>query len=1065
MRIFYESIKYLSAFLFLLILTQTMSGQSTVVINTGTPGTPSHHPGPAYRSSSSSGYDASRYCYLYTSSELAAAGISAGALITDLGWIKDNSDSAKGPANFTILMKNSGGAAFSLADETWINLTNGATQVYNSSSFVMPSTQAPNYIVFPLSTPFLYTGGALEICTEWDISGVSGSPTTGAFSWLWSTVPDRIYGISGTSLSGIDVLSSTYNSISSIDDRRPFIQITYTPPSPCTSPPTAGTAVSDAPSAVCPGESVSLSLTGSSFGSGQIYQWESSPNMAGPYTAVGSSSPSSVVTVNPTTTEYYRAAVTCSGNTQTSTPVQVIVNSGLSGTFTIDASQPTGGSNYASFADAIAALNCGVSGPVEFNVVPSSGPYLEQVVIPEVTGVSTINTITFNGNGNELQYGATSSTDRDVVRLDGADHIIIDSLYINASTGTYGWGVHLINDADNNIIRNCLIESSTTSSSSTNFAGIIIIDDNNSLTTTGDPGCDNNVFTENTIIGGYTGIGIVADGDGLTALVENNQVTNNTFLDFYNYGVYLNGGNNTLIEGNDLSRPNRTNVGDFEAIYLTRGCLNTLVSKNSLHNPFDAEPGATNGVYAIYLYLCEGLPGQENIIVNNEIYNILYGEGNQNGILNNGSEFFKIYHNTFVFDDSASTCTSCGTRGMYIDGTVSQGLEFYNNIVSITRGGSHERQGIYVEDPASVYDGDRNVIYIDTMLPGLNEVGYFNGAGHARLPGWIAASNEDSNSVFSDPGFIDPRNGDLTPQSVLIDGIALSGLAAADILNVPRNPVNPDPGAYEFTGLPCDDINNPIVSNVGITSADVSWNMASGALAFEYEISTNPVPGSGVRTTTSTSITENGLAPSSQYYAHVRSDCGFGGFSTWKTTAFVTNYCEAPEITINRVNDNVVTLNWNAVNGANEYEYEVNTDDVDPVSGTRTSSTTANITGLSEGTLYYAYVRSLCGSGFSPWSVVTFKTNIVGIDESGSGSEVISAYPNPVREQLTVKLDDNIDVRNAQLTLYSITGEALKHLNVTGRQLLVDMTGLSKGIYLLEYKSDSHNKTIRISRQ
>ena len=54
-----------------------------------------------------------------------------------------------------------------------------------------------------------------------------GNPTTGTFDWLWSTVTDRIYGTGQTSLGNAGTLSSTSNSISAIDDRRPFIKITY----------------------------------------------------------------------------------------------------------------------------------------------------------------------------------------------------------------------------------------------------------------------------------------------------------------------------------------------------------------------------------------------------------------------------------------------------------------------------------------------------------------------------------------------------------------------------------------------------------------------------------------------------------------------------------------------------------------------------------------------------------------------------------------------------------------------------------------------------------------------
>ncbi len=205
------------------------SQSQTVIINTGTAGTPAYNAGPVYRSAAASAFDASRYTYLYTAAELAAAGITSGAVINLVGWVKNNTATSLGVGGiFRIYMKNTATASFSLASETWANLNSGATLVYENLTQTIPATATPNYIDFPLTTTFIYTGGSLEISTEWDINQVSGNASTGTFDWLWSTVTDRIYGTGNTTLAPITTLSSTTNSISTIDDRRPFIKITYT---------------------------------------------------------------------------------------------------------------------------------------------------------------------------------------------------------------------------------------------------------------------------------------------------------------------------------------------------------------------------------------------------------------------------------------------------------------------------------------------------------------------------------------------------------------------------------------------------------------------------------------------------------------------------------------------------------------------------------------------------------------------------------------------------------------------------------------------------------------------
>jgi len=298
-------------------------------ITTGTAGTPDHQAGPIYRSSNSSSYDASRYSYLYTASELAAVGITSGAIINDLGWVKNNNATTTGGAIFRIYMKNSTAASYANATETWTNLNAGTTLVYQNLNQAIPATQAPNYITFALNTPFTYTGGSLEISVEWDINQVTGNPTTAAFSWLWSTVPSSIYGKCDTVLTGTGTLSSTNNSISGITNRRPFLQIGYSPGTACSGAVTAGTA-SASVSNTCASTAFNLSLAGATNGGGITYQWQSSPAGANTFTNIAGATALSYSVANQTAATDYRCVVTCTngGSTQNSNVVSVGQNTG-----------------------------------------------------------------------------------------------------------------------------------------------------------------------------------------------------------------------------------------------------------------------------------------------------------------------------------------------------------------------------------------------------------------------------------------------------------------------------------------------------------------------------------------------------------------------------------------------------------------------------------------------------------------------------------------------------------------------------------------------------------------
>jgi len=131
-------------------------------------------------------------------------------------------------------------------------------------------------------------------------------------------------------------------------------------------------------------------------------------------------------------------------------------NAQLSGTYTIN---PSGGGlpNFISFDAAVSALTSqGVSGPVIINVAP--GTYTVHIVIPQITGVSATNTITFQSSSTDstlvtLFYTYTNSpTENYMFMLDGADYITFKSMTFNAydGEGYYGTVFYLTGGANNN---------------------------------------------------------------------------------------------------------------------------------------------------------------------------------------------------------------------------------------------------------------------------------------------------------------------------------------------------------------------------------------------------------------------------------------------------------------------------------------------------------------------------------------------------------------------------------------------------------------------------------------
>src|SRR5688572_24607654 len=122
------NVTLLFSFLAFLLAHQGLA-QSTVTITGGTAATATHNAGPIYRSSASSAYDASRFSYLFTAAELAAAGIPNGAIITGIAWNKTNNGEtvAGATAKFDIYLKNSSASVFSAASVAWATQTSGAS--------------------------------------------------------------------------------------------------------------------------------------------------------------------------------------------------------------------------------------------------------------------------------------------------------------------------------------------------------------------------------------------------------------------------------------------------------------------------------------------------------------------------------------------------------------------------------------------------------------------------------------------------------------------------------------------------------------------------------------------------------------------------------------------------------------------------------------------------------------------------------------------------------------------------------------------------------------------------
>ena len=170
-------------------------GQTTVTIGTGTLTSSGTNGTPIYRSSSTSSFHHSKSVQLLTAAQMSAAGVLANSTITQFGYNKTATGAPSGSNGFTmnVWLKNSSSTALA-SGTSWSSMTGSASLVYTAT---INSTNMPNaagWWLWNLSSPFLYTGGALECYIEWFPATTMTSPfTTGSFIWQRSIFVIYIY--------------------------------------------------------------------------------------------------------------------------------------------------------------------------------------------------------------------------------------------------------------------------------------------------------------------------------------------------------------------------------------------------------------------------------------------------------------------------------------------------------------------------------------------------------------------------------------------------------------------------------------------------------------------------------------------------------------------------------------------------------------------------------------------------------------------------------------------------------------------------------------------------------
>jgi hypothetical protein len=599
---------------------------------------------------------------------------------------------------------------------------------------------------------------------------------------------------------------------------------------PCTTPPTAGNATVSTPFICQANSPITLDLSGNSAGSGQTYEWESSTSNA-PYvwTSMGAATSSSSLNTTVSANRWFRCKVTCGGQSAYSSIVAVTYNTALpGGTYTIDANG-SGTNNFSSFQQFVDILNnCGISGPIVANVAPNT-VVNDRVVFNNISGTSATNRIRINGNGIKITNANVASTSvaRSTVELNGTKYLTLDSFEIVAAHASYGWGVHLWNDAQFDTLINSKIDLSANTSSSSSYA--IGINISNSITSNTTVGSSNSAsdcyFGNNHILGSttsnygmYYGINVYGSS---TYPNPRLSFVGNTIENFYYYGMYIYFGQGDIIKNNRVHRTTKSTVSTtVYGIYLSSSNVGVQIEGNRVYNLHGTNNSFTSTGYGIYVTSIGSSVSSPLNYINNTIYNNkmpLYG------IYSTGNTYSNFYHNTI--DYSQSHTTTPGTSTVYGIYNSSSSGQYKNNIVNISNVYASTVYGIYSSSVALSNGMQGNVVNVN--VPGVTNIPYYySGTSFTSLAALRTTypALETTSSSFN-PYFANIAIGNLTPTNVLAYrmGVNLSGAVNADINGQARFVANPTPGAFELSSIPSQpgiELNNLIVKDVLCTTTD-----------------------------------------------------------------------------------------------------------------------------------------------------------------------------------------------------------------------------------------------------
>lgn len=491
------------------------------------------------------------------------------------------------------------------------------------------------------------------------------------------------------------------------------------------------------------------------------------------------------------------------------------ISQGISGTFIVGLSSQA---QYAGIQEAVDALKAGVSGPV--TLLLEDGEYDEVVVIPEIPGLSSHNTLHITSlsqdaakvtvaSDNYVEYidyaTLTRNPNKGVFNIAGASHVKIS--YLSFTTGNMKFPALLYAyNASRHLQLSHLRLVSQRLSGSYSAGNINLFSLGTSLDIP-DYNCDDVSVRQCYFEGGYIGLNLGGSGViawGSKGKVQQLLVEGNTFVDQASKAIYLHDAEDFVIRGNSISCRTASSASfwamDIYRSGVSQSVANTtantasvqnsgsaLIGKSEISaNEFRIEVSTTKAANAMYLRPVYGRKGNPMKIYNNVVqftktqstsYGIFFADG--------PNEYLEFAHNTVLLGGEILSDYSA-VVGLDNDAEPKQ-VNWTNNLFQNHVGGF-----VYRLNRAS-----------DTALMRWKRNGVYSSENHfARVSqemsfgDWKKAVGKDYEPVFDSAVFLSETMLGLKERGAFDTGLTLDWLKT-DILGIERGP-RPTLGAYEF---------------------------------------------------------------------------------------------------------------------------------------------------------------------------------------------------------------------------------------------------------------------------